>query len=147
MTVSAELSPVVVEVTVAREKADAFSVFTDEIGSWWPIGTHSIGDSKVATVVFEGGRLIERWHDGTEFAWGEVLAWEPPNRFVITWHPVEEPAVMTEVEVTFHAEGQGTRVRLEHRNWHALGDVGPSARRDYEAGWPGVLEAFVRASA
>ena len=150
MKVGSELAPVVVQVSVARDVAETFGFFTKEFGSWWPVERHSIGESKVAEVRFEsgvGGRILERWADGTEYSWGEVLVWEPPSRVVFTWHPTENPVAMTEVEVTFESETGGTRVTLEHRNWDALGDIGAEARGQYSSGWPGVMERFAGSAA
>ena len=102
-------------------------------------------------MIFDGredGRLYERLDDGTEYAWGEVLAWEPPHRFVITWHPSVEPVAMTEVEVTFTAlDADSTTVELTHRDWQRLGDVAAVTRRGYSLGWVGVLERFTTKAA
>ena len=52
--------------------------------------------------------------------WGEVLAWEPPGRFAMSWKMTPVP---TEVELTFQALGPAlTRVSVEHRGWEALSD-------------------------
>ncbi len=42
----------------------------------------------------------------------------------------------------FAADGEGTRVDLEHRGWERLGDIASEAREGYESGWPGVLELY-----
>ena len=64
------------------------------------------------------GRVYETWADGTEVTWGELLAWEPPERFVMSW--TMTPAA-TVVELTFAALGPRlTRVAVEHRGWEAL---------------------------
>ena len=47
----------------------------------------------------------------------------------------------TVVELSFAAEGSGTRVRLVHRGWEALGARAETARESYEGGWDTV---FVR---
>ena len=53
--------------------------------------------------------------------WGELLAWEPPARFVMTWTMTPVP---TEVELSFAALGPAlTRVTVEHRGWEALSDA------------------------
>jgi uncharacterized protein YndB with AHSA1/START domain len=141
-----DLSPLVFTVTVPQSVDDAFILFTEKIGTWWPKATHSIGENRAADVIFDGredGRLYERLDDGTEYAWGEVLAWEPPNRFVITWHPSVEPVAMTEVEVTFTAiDADSTTVQLTHRDWQRLGDVAAVTRHGYSLGWVGVLDLF-----
>ena len=38
------------------------------------------------TVGFEEDRLVERHGERTE-CWGEVLHWDPPEGFAVTWHP------------------------------------------------------------
>jgi uncharacterized protein YndB with AHSA1/START domain len=126
----------------------AFEVFTREIGSWWPTHTyHSIGQDKIAEVVFEekvGGRIFERHHDGTEGDWGSVLVWEPPTRFVMKWHPDQDESHATELEVRFSAEGDGARVELEHRGWEIYADEAEKTQRSYDTGWGEVLEYYVR---
>ena len=97
-------------------------------------------------MIFDGredGRLYERLDDGTEHTWGEVLAWDPPHRFVITWHPSPEPVAMTEVEVTFTAiDADSTTVQLTHRDWQRLGDAAAVDRDNYSNGWVGVLGRY-----
>ncbi len=145
-TTDVDLSPLVFTVTVEQSVEDAFVLFTERIGAWWPRATHSIGEDRSADVIFdgrEGGRLFERLDDGTDHAWGEVLAWEPPHRLVITWHPSVNPVAMTEVEVTFTAiDLHSTTVQLTHRDWQQLGDVAADTRQGYAVGWAGVLDLF-----
>src|SRR6266542_1795482 len=132
----AGIPPVMRTVTVNRPVEEAFRIFTEEIGSWWPLETHSIAASehegeriKAETVVMEGkvgGRIYEVMSDGSEAAWGELLVWQPPHRLVLAWQPARH---LTEVEVWFTADGEGTRVDLEHRGWDGLGnDALPTTR-------------------
>ena len=141
-----DLSPLVFTVAVPQSVDDAFKLFTEKVGTWWPKATHSIGEDRAADVIFDGreeGRLYERLDDGTEHTWGEVLAWDPPHRFVITWHPSPEPVAMTEVEVTFTAiDADSTTVQLTHRDWQRLGDVAAVTRDNYSNGWVGVLARY-----
>src|SRR4051794_40483160 len=120
-----EYEPVRARTTVHCAPEVAFAAFTERFAEWWPVAGHSVGEDRVATVVFEGragGRLFERWHDGHEADWGEVVAWEPPVRIVFTWRPNPTDAA-TEVEVRFSAlEGALTRIELEHRGWEALAE-------------------------
>src|SRR5438105_5973151 len=109
----------------------AFSVFTEEIGSWWP-PDHHILRAPLAEMVFEpreGGAVYDRGADGSECRWARVLAFEPPRRVVISWDialdwQIEtDPERTSEVEVRFIAEGPGrTLVELEHRNIDRHGD-------------------------
>jgi uncharacterized protein YndB with AHSA1/START domain len=146
------IEPVIATVTVHCEISHAFEVFTAGIGAWWPVAGHSLGGrDRVADVVLEprlGGRLYERWHDGRDAPWGDVVAWEPPERLVVTWQPNPESPGATEVEVLFEATAPATTtVRLVHRGWERLGAAAADRRSNYEADWPGVLARFVAESA
>jgi uncharacterized protein YndB with AHSA1/START domain len=139
------MTPLVKQLTVAAPVEHAWKVFTDGITTWWPIPTHSVEPERVSEVVFEarpGGRIFERWDDGTECAWGEVDLCEPPHRVRFSWRPNHDRPAATEVEVTFTARGSATDVRLEHRGWERLGDEGAESRADYEGGWEYVLGRF-----
>ena len=134
-------------VVVHCDQRRAFEVFTREIGSWWPLHTHSIGEDKVTEVVFEekvGGRVFERHDDGAEGEWGRVLAWEPPARFVMSWYPGRDASEATELEVRFTPAGDGTRVDLEHRGWEILAARARDARAGYDTGWDEVLAYYTR---
>ena len=149
------IEPIHASVTVRRTPEDAFHVFTQEMGSWWPLQAFSIaedthgGEVKAETVVFderEGGRVVERMSDGSEATWATILAWEPPRRLVLAWKPNLTENPPTELEVTFTAEGDGTRVDLEHRGWERLGALAEEARAGYGENWNGVLALFAGAA-
>jgi uncharacterized protein YndB with AHSA1/START domain len=135
----------------------AFYVFTNGMTSWWPIDSHSIGDRPMAEAVIEprtGGRWYERGDDGSECDWGRVLAWEPPDRVVLTWQISAEwksdPAIHTEIEVRFTPEGDGrTRVDLEHRGLESFGERTEQMRAIFgsDGGWNGLLRRFADAAA
>lgn len=138
-------APLVKEVTVAAPVERAWQVFTREITAWWPVATHSVAPERVSEIVFEarpGGRILERWDDGTECVWGVVDLCDPPRRVRFSWHPNQDRPAATEVEVTFTPAGDGTKVRLEHRAWERLGDEGEESRRDYDGGWDYVLGRY-----
>jgi hypothetical protein len=81
--------PPVRQSTLVRSDAGhTFDVFVRTIGSWWPVELFSAGRDRVRAVTIEqrqGGRVYETWNDGSEVDWGELRAWEPPRRFVMTW--------------------------------------------------------------
>ncbi len=118
---------IVVEAPIER----AFSVFTKDIGSWWP-PEHHILQAELAEMVFEpceGGHVYDRGVDGSECHWARVLAYEPPTRVVISWDvspqwQIEaDPSKTSEVEVRFVSECPSrTRVELEHRNLQRHGE-------------------------
>ena len=144
--------PILRSVTVICEKGMAFRLFTEEMGSWWPVETHSRAasdfdgqDVKVERVEFQtraGGQVLEHMSDGQTLPWGEVIVWEPPDRFVLAWHPSFAERPPTEVEVRFTRRDDGTLVELEHRGWERLEDELDELRAGYATGWGTTLERF-----
>jgi uncharacterized protein YndB with AHSA1/START domain len=115
------------------------------MADWWPFGSHSVFQGELARLdppAGPGSRIVEHARDGRSQPWGEVLAWEPPRRVVFTFGAYAGWDALTEVEVTFAPEGDGTRVSLEHRGWERLGERGRTERPGYDHGWD---EVFVRA--
>ena len=132
----------------------AWRVFTQKIGTWWPLSAYTIGTAKAVDAVIEprvGGRWYERGEDGSTCDWGSVLTWEPPTRLVLSWDITADwqydPSLKTEVEVRFLAEGEGTRVELEHRRLDRYGPRRDEMRRifDTEGDWGRLLALFSRA--
>ena len=143
------VAPVVKSVTVDCSVDLAFTVFTREIGSWWPTETHSLHPGEVERVVWEevaGGAVYELTTGRERAQWATVLQWEPPHRFVIAWQ-VNPDRLGTEVEVRFSDEGGRTRVDLEHRGWDNLEVEGTEMRAGYDTGWDHVLGRFVQSAA
>jgi uncharacterized protein YndB with AHSA1/START domain len=136
-------------VLVDAPPEEAFRAFTAGLSEWWPFETHSIGGERTHRAVFEereGGRVYEVLETGEEEDWATVLAWEPPQRFVLSWH-VNKTQPATEVEVRFAVEGDGTRVRLDHRGWERPGADAGGGRDGYDAGWEHVLGRYAAALA
>lgn len=136
------LPPVVKSVTVARPVADAFQVFTEGLGSWWPLETHSLGqsgDGRCGCEGGEGGVFWEETQDGTRHTWGTIISWQPPRKLVFTWHPGRDETLAQQVEVSFTAEGDGTRVDLVHTGWEVLGPAAEETRAGYDSGWERVF--------
>jgi uncharacterized protein YndB with AHSA1/START domain len=130
--------------TVRCTPDTAFRVFTREIGRWWPLDRgFSYGGKRAKEIHLDdqpGGRLYERYTDGSEFEIGRVTRCDPPRLIVFTWKsPAWEAA--TEVEVRFIAAGNGTRVELEHRGWEAGPKVSESSK-GFAGGWDTVLAQF-----
>ncbi|HEY7708258.1 MAG TPA: SRPBCC domain-containing protein [Gaiellaceae bacterium] len=143
MSTTETLAPITKTISVDASLETAFETFTRGVRSWWPTATHSIYEDKVQDVTFDervGGLLYETSTSGEKADWADVLAWEPPNRLVLRWrvNPERGP---TEVEVRFTADGDRTRVDLEHRGWDEIGDA--EGRAGYEPGWDYVLGHYV----
>ena len=153
MTTRADATSVRTQIVVQAPIDRAFSVFTEDFGSFKP-PEHNLLGVELAETVFEphvGGHLYDRGVDGTECRWARVLVYEPPNRVVISWDispswQIEmDPARTSEVDVRFIAETpERTRVELEHRNLDRHGDGWEQAREavDSEGGWPLYLQRF-----
>lgn len=139
-------------VTINASIGDAFKVFTESFGTWWPAAYH-IGHADMVDGGFEpreGGRWYEKCEDGSECDWGHVLIWEPPNRIVVTWQINgmwqydPDPEHASEVDIRFTAEGpEVTKVEVEHRHFDRL----VAAQGVYEGirgggGWKALLDAY-----
>jgi uncharacterized protein YndB with AHSA1/START domain len=144
------------EITVQAPPERAFAVFTEGFDKWWP-RSHHIAPAELDEAIIEpraGGRWYERGVDGSECVWGEVLAYDRPNRIVLSWRiggdwQLEKTDTASEIEVTFTPTGDGaTRVEVAHRHFerHALGE----ALRDAvsaEGGWGTLLALYSEAVA
>jgi uncharacterized protein YndB with AHSA1/START domain len=137
-------------VHVELPPSDAFRLFTDGIGEWWPLAEgYSYAGDRAHSIFLEpvvGGRFFERFVDGDEMQVGTVLSCSPPDRIVFTWRSPEWPSD-TEVDVRFVPDRAGTSVLLEHRGWERLGPDSEAIAAQWANGWPGVLGAFARHAA
>jgi hypothetical protein len=105
---------VVVKAPVER----AFSVFVEQMETWWP-ATHHIGKTPFEAIFVEpmvGGRWYERDVDGKQVDWGKVLAWDPPHR--VTWD-----------RGTTHRTGCAIRTRRRRARWRFALRLRGSRRR------------------
>jgi uncharacterized protein YndB with AHSA1/START domain len=144
------IEPVRKSIEVTCGQREAFRMFVDEINTWWPLTTHSIGGERVRSCTFEGrigGPIHEIHDDGTVHLWGTVTEWSPPERVVFSWHPGRDASTAQEVELRFVPSGAGTRVELEHRRWETLGDRAEQVRDSYQTGWDSVLASYVARAA
>ena len=141
-------------VEVALPVAEAFRVFTDEVGAWYVVDRHTVVDHRrTVDIRFEphvGGRFLDVYDpatgEGREM--GRVTAWDPPHRLVF----VDDRA--TETEVSFAAvpgDGAGARpaataltvVTIEQRGLDRLPDHVAEHVRRY--GWPVLAGWFADA--
>jgi uncharacterized protein YndB with AHSA1/START domain len=144
-------------ITVDAPQAVAWRVFTQKMGSWWPLANYKIGKAPAVDAVIEphaGGRWYERGDDGSTCEWGTVLSWEPPSRLVLSWDISADwqpdPALKTEIEVNFIPDGDHvTRVEFEHRLLDRYGARRDEMRRvfDVEGDWGRLLAQFAQAAA
>jgi uncharacterized protein YndB with AHSA1/START domain len=140
---------VLVEAPIER----AFKVFTEDFGAFKP-PEHNMLEVDIAETVFEpraGGHLYDRGVDGSECRWARVLAYEPPNRVLLSWdisphwQIEDDPLKTSEWEVRFVAETpQRTRVEIEHRNLDRHGEGWQGVRDGVagDQGWPLYLQRY-----
>ena len=60
-------------VNVQAPQAVAWKVFTEQMGSWWPLSMYKIGKANAVDAIIEprvGGRWYERGDDGSTCDWG-----------------------------------------------------------------------------
>lgn len=140
-------------IVVEAPISEAFRVFTEDFGRFKP-PEHNLLAAAIAETVFEarvGGHVFDRGVDGSVCRWARVLAYDPPNRVVISWDispywQIEsDPDKTSEVEVLFHVESPTqTRVELEHRHLYRHGDGWEGVRDgvDNDQGWPLYLRRY-----
>ena len=144
-------------VSVQAPREVAWRVFTEQMGTWWPLAMYKIGKANAVDAIIEprvGGRWYERGEAGSTCDWGRVLAWEPHSRLVLSWDITADwqydPGLQTEIEVRFIAEGAaGTRLEFEHRRLDRYGDRRDEMRTifDKTGDWGRLLAAFAEATA
>ena len=138
----------------------AFSVFVEQMETWWP-ATHHIAGSPFEAIFVEprvGGRWYERDAKGAQCDWGTVLAWDPPRRVRFSWHvgPGHDSpdwkfdpdmSRASEVEICFSpAHAGGTLVELEHSKLERHGEGYEKLRElfDGPGAWTGLLDCFAK---
>ena len=161
MTNQAELAlSVFKSVRVKAPIERAFSVFVEQMETWWP-ATHHIGGTPFETIFVEprvGGRWYERNANGEMCDWGTVVKWDPPHVVAFSWHlgpghdspewkmdPDVEKA--SEVEIRFTAEPAGTTlVELTHSKLERHGEGAEQLREIFDGpgAWTGILECFAK---
>jgi uncharacterized protein YndB with AHSA1/START domain len=123
-------------IRVERSPEISFKVFCEEIGVWWP-GGFGGKDSRLSMERRVGGRFFETRADGTQYDIGRLTAYQPPDVVAFTWRaPSWE--VTTQVEIRFAADGNGTRIELEHSGWEQDAKT-LDTRKNYDSGWETIL--------
>ena len=143
---------IVVEAPIAH----AFEVFTKGFGRFKP-AEHNLLSVPIAETVFEphvGGYLYDRGTDGSTCRWARVLAYDPPNRVLLSWNISPQWQIETdsdkcsEWEVRFTAEtANRTRVEIEHRKLQRHGEGWEGVRDGVagDQGWPLYLQRYADA--
>jgi len=144
--VGERLEPVRKKIEVEVSVVEAFRIWTEEFGDWWPLATQSVGQSDAVACTLEGragGWIYETTRPGDQHVWGTITQWDPPHRLAHSWHPGGHAADATTVELTFSAVASNrTRLDLVHGGWPV---TAAASRADYDKGWDFVLDDCYRA--
>lgn len=133
--------PVVKETRIAASPETVFAFFTepDKLTRW--LAEEATLDPR------PGGTCLQRHRgdDGKLYSMrGEFVEVSPPSRVVFTWGFEEEsvgvPPGASTVEVTLTPEGDGTLLRLVHR------DLPTGEVDSHSEGWTEMLERLARAA-
>ena len=141
---------------LVREKGLSLDLVVDSIEQSLLVAYHrTAGSSERARVELDRrtGHVVvwatEIGEDGSQCQWGDVLAWESPQRLVLAWRINMEwtfdPKLLTEIEITFTDVGNGeTEVRLEHSKFENFGAGAEKALQVFD-GWHTVLARYADA--
>lgn len=131
----------------------AFELFVHELNNWWP-KEYTWSQDTLETIAIEPrakGRCFERGPHGFECDWGRVIRYEPGRRILFTWQigvnrePVPDPDKASEIEVTFHPEGDAAcRVDFQHRRFSRHGEGAGNYLKalDSPQGWEYILGSY-----
>jgi uncharacterized protein YndB with AHSA1/START domain len=146
--------PLTFEVVVEAERDRAFEAFASQLGSWWPLAYTFSGarfeDARIEQQA--GGSWYERNDAGETLPWGQVHAYVPGERLVLSFaigadrKPVPNDRA-SQVEIRFSNAGSGrTRVELTHRDFERHGPDADALRTGMGSpqGWPLILAEFRR---
>ena len=124
----------------------AFRLFTHRVSEWWP-ETHRLGKDPASELyMVESGRFFERTSDGRELEMGRLVEWVAPERLVLDFYLGTGPAQPTVVTVRFVAEGEGTRITIEHGAKPESAAVWEQRAPVYRRSWDAVLAALAKHS-
>ncbi|MEM8555634.1 MAG: SRPBCC domain-containing protein [Pseudomonadota bacterium] len=137
--------PIRKSVTVPIPPGDAFRIFTEDLGRWWPVDNHSISANRgerptsVTVEPREGGAILETCPDGDTAPWGRVTTWQPGERLDIAWHVGRDENDHTDLTIVFTPMEGGTRVDLTHGGFDRLSADATETATSYLGGWDHVL--------
>ena len=120
----------------------AFELFSEHASEWWPPERRHTRDPASEIRMLASGRFWERDSQGREVELGRVREWAPPSRIVLDWYPGTDADRPTQVVVSFAAEGDATRITIEHRPLPESTDLWGDRASRYVASWDLVLGAL-----
>ncbi|PCI81674.1 MAG: hypothetical protein COB20_01610 [SAR86 cluster bacterium] len=145
------LDPIVKTIEVPCDQQKAFTVFLDEMASWWPLDKFTTSMMKGAPAksikvdTREGGKIIEIGSDDSETLWGTITTYDPYGFFSMDFHipgpPAFEVGKFSHVEVKFtKLAEQQTQVELTQTNLEVFEDMAEGVHGGYNFGWGLIFE-------
>ncbi len=145
------LEPLVSKIEVACDQKTAFTIFVEQMGTWWPLAKRSMSMHKgevpkgLRTDPRAGGKIIETGQDDTEHVWGSFKRFEPHDFVSMDFHMGLPPEQASLVEVRFvPVSNTRTEVELTQSNFEAFGDMAAMMRNGYGSGWVLIFEEGFR---
>jgi pyruvate carboxylase len=129
-------------VQLACDAKRAFEIFTEQASAWWPPARRHTSDPHSSIAMLQTGRFWERASDGREVELGVVREWRPGERLVLDFYPGSDADHPTQVTVRFEANGDGTRVTIEHRPLAASEAIWNQRAAKFEQSWAMLLPAL-----
>ncbi len=142
------MTPTVTSRTVPLAPAEAFALFTEDFGRWWPGALHSVSARKgqrprrITLEPHRGGRIVEETHDGRREIWGRIIGWIPGEYLSFTWHPGAPEDEATVVSITFAAHPEGARVEVTQGTPDILGPLADAVSTAWLRGWRLALGCY-----
>lgn len=141
------LAPVVSRIEVACDQKTAFTIFVEQMDSWWPLDKRSMSmhQGQVPKALHveprPGGRIVEIARDDAEHHWGTFNRLDRYDFVSMDFHMGLPAETASLVEVRFTpADGGRTVVELTQSNWEAFGDLAEMMRGSYGSSWGLIFE-------
>lgn len=139
--------PLVRSIEVPCDQEEAFTVFLERMGSWWPLARFSASvkfggePDRLLVEPKAGGEIVEVDADGGRHLWGTIKRYEPYEYVSMDFHIglSAETASLVEVSFTPIAEGR-TRVMLTQSEWERFGRYAENMLNGYPKGWTVIFE-------
>lgn len=151
------LDPIVKTIEVPCDQKKAFTVFLDEMASWWPLDKFTTSMMKGAPAktikvdAREGGQIIEVASDDSETLWGTIKKFDPYDFFSMDFHipgpPDFEVGKFSHVEIKFSKlADQKTQVELTQTNLEIFEELAEGVHGGYSFGWGLIFEQAYKAA-
>ncbi len=147
------IAPLVKTIEVPCGREEAFTIFVEDMASWWPLAQFS-ASAKLGRVAGDlvveprvGGTIVEIGADGSRHLWGTFKRYEPHAYLSLDFHiglPAETASLL---EVRFTPLGaERTRVELTQSEWERFGRYATNMLNGYPKGWVVIFDGAYRAA-